>query len=54
VPQLGGTLRRAMLPDLQNAIQKLNLNLDGLQVTLNGHNDRLTTAIARTSGQIAE
>jgi phospholipid/cholesterol/gamma-HCH transport system substrate-binding protein len=40
LPQLGDAAQ-AMLPDLQKAIQKLNLNLDGLQVTLTRANDLL-------------
>ncbi len=40
LPQLGDAAQ-AMLPDLQRAIQKLNQNLDGLQVTLTRANDLL-------------
>src|SRR5450432_626313 len=40
LPQLGDAAQ-AMLPDLQRALQKLNQNLDGLQVTLARANDLL-------------
>jgi phospholipid/cholesterol/gamma-HCH transport system substrate-binding protein len=40
LPQLGDAAQ-AMLPDLQRALQKLNQNLDGLQVTLTRANDLL-------------
>jgi phospholipid/cholesterol/gamma-HCH transport system substrate-binding protein len=40
LPQLGDAVQ-AMLPDVQSAIQKLNHNLDGLQVTLTRANDLL-------------
>jgi phospholipid/cholesterol/gamma-HCH transport system substrate-binding protein len=40
LPQLGDAAQ-AMLPDLQKAIQKLNQNLDGMQVTLARANDLL-------------
>ena len=40
LPQLGDAAQ-AMIPDLQKAIQKLNQNLDGLQVTLTRANDLL-------------
>jgi phospholipid/cholesterol/gamma-HCH transport system substrate-binding protein len=40
LPQLGDAAQ-AMLPDFQKAIQKLNQNLDGLQVTLTRANDLL-------------
>ena len=40
LPQLGDAAQ-AMLPDLQKALQKLNVNLDGLQVTLTRANDLL-------------
>jgi len=40
LPQLGDAVQ-AMLPDVQKAIQKLNQNLDGLQVTLTRANDLL-------------
>jgi phospholipid/cholesterol/gamma-HCH transport system substrate-binding protein len=40
LPQLGDAAQ-AMLPDVQKAIQKLNLNLDGLGVTLARANDLL-------------
>lgn len=40
LPQLGDAAQ-AMLPDLQRAIQKLNQNLDGLQITLTRANDLL-------------
>ena len=40
LPQLGDAAQ-AMLPDMQKAIQKLNQNLDGLQVTLARANDLL-------------
>ena len=40
LPQLGDAAQ-AMLPDLQKALQKLNQNLDGLQVTLTRANDLL-------------
>jgi phospholipid/cholesterol/gamma-HCH transport system substrate-binding protein len=40
LPQLGDAAQ-AMLPDLQKAIQKLNGNLDGLQVTLTRANELL-------------
>src|SRR5437016_13018657 len=40
LPQLGDAAQ-AMLPDVQKAIQKLNQNLDGLQVTLSRANDLL-------------
>lgn len=40
LPQLGEALQ-AMLPDMQKAIQKVNQNLDGLQVTLARANDLL-------------
>ncbi len=40
LPQLGDAAQ-AMLPDIQKAVQKLNQNLDGLQVTLTRANDLL-------------
>jgi phospholipid/cholesterol/gamma-HCH transport system substrate-binding protein len=40
LPQLGDAAQ-AMLPDFQSALQKLNQNLDGLQVTLTRANDLL-------------
>jgi phospholipid/cholesterol/gamma-HCH transport system substrate-binding protein len=40
LPQLGDAAQ-ALLPDLQKALQKLNQNLDGLQVTLARANDLL-------------
>jgi phospholipid/cholesterol/gamma-HCH transport system substrate-binding protein len=40
LPQLGDAAQ-SMLPDLQKALQKLNSNLDGLQVTLTRANDLL-------------
>jgi len=40
LPQLGDAVQ-AMLPDVQKALQKLNQNLDGLQVTLARANDLL-------------
>ena len=40
LPQLGDAVQ-AMLPDFQRALQKLNQNLDGLQVTLTRANDLL-------------
>ena len=40
LPQLGDAAQ-ALLPDVQNALQKLNQNLDGLQVTLTRANDLL-------------
>lgn len=40
LPQLGDAVQ-AMLPDVQKAMQKLNQNLDGLQVTLARANDLL-------------
>jgi phospholipid/cholesterol/gamma-HCH transport system substrate-binding protein len=40
LPQLGDAAQ-AMIPDIQKAIQKLNQNLDGLQVTLARANDLL-------------
>ncbi|SPE32483.1 hypothetical protein SBA3_1890007 [Candidatus Sulfopaludibacter sp. SbA3] len=40
LPQLGDAAQ-AMMPDLQRALQKLNQNLDGLQVTLSRANDLL-------------
>jgi phospholipid/cholesterol/gamma-HCH transport system substrate-binding protein len=40
LPQLGDAAQ-ALVPDLQKALQKLNLNLDGLQVTLTRANDLL-------------
>jgi len=40
LPQLGDAAQ-AMLPDVQQALQKLNQNLDGLQVTLARANDLL-------------
>jgi len=40
LPQLGDAVQ-AMLPDLQKAMQKLNQNLDGLEVTLTRANDLL-------------
>ena len=40
LPQLGDAAQ-AMLPDVQTALQKLNQNLDGLQVTLSRANDLL-------------
>ena len=40
LPQLGDAAQ-AMLPDLQRALQKLNQNLDGLQLTLARANDLL-------------
>src|SRR5271154_4712598 len=40
LPQLGDAAQ-AMLPDIQRAVQKLNQNLDGLQVTLARANDLL-------------
>jgi phospholipid/cholesterol/gamma-HCH transport system substrate-binding protein len=40
LPQLGDAAQ-AMLPDVQKALQKLNQNLDGLQVTLTRANDLL-------------
>lgn len=40
LPQLGEAAQ-AMLPDFQRALQKLNQNLDGLQVTLTRANDLL-------------
>jgi phospholipid/cholesterol/gamma-HCH transport system substrate-binding protein len=40
LPQLGDAAQ-AMMPDVHNAIQKLNQNLDGLQVTLARANDLL-------------
>jgi phospholipid/cholesterol/gamma-HCH transport system substrate-binding protein len=41
LPQLGEAAQ-AMLPDIQKAVQKLNQNLDGLQVTLARANDLLS------------
>ena len=40
LPQLGDAAQ-AMMPDIQRAVQKLNQNLDGLQVTLARANDLL-------------
>ena len=40
LPQLGDAVQ-AMLPDVQKAVQKLNQDLDGLQVTLSRANDLL-------------
>jgi phospholipid/cholesterol/gamma-HCH transport system substrate-binding protein len=40
LPQLGDAAQ-AMLPDVQKAVQKLNQNLDGLQITLTRANDLL-------------
>jgi phospholipid/cholesterol/gamma-HCH transport system substrate-binding protein len=40
LPQLGDAAQ-AMVPDVQKALQKLNQNLDGLQVTLTRANDLL-------------
>jgi phospholipid/cholesterol/gamma-HCH transport system substrate-binding protein len=40
LPQLGDAVQ-ALMPDVQNALQKLNQNLDGLQVTLTRANDLL-------------
>ena len=40
LPQ-SGDAAQAMMPDLQKALQKLNQNLDGLQVTLTRANDLL-------------
>ena len=40
LPQLGDAAQ-AMLPDIQKALQKLNQNLDGLQVTIARANDLL-------------
>jgi phospholipid/cholesterol/gamma-HCH transport system substrate-binding protein len=40
LPQLGDAAQ-ALLPDIQRAVQKLNQNLDGLQVTLARANDLL-------------
>jgi phospholipid/cholesterol/gamma-HCH transport system substrate-binding protein len=40
LPQLGDAAQ-AMLPDVQKALQKLNQNLDGLQITLTRVNDLL-------------
>jgi len=40
LPQLGDAAQ-AMMPDVQKALQKLNQNLDGLQVTLSRANDLL-------------
>jgi phospholipid/cholesterol/gamma-HCH transport system substrate-binding protein len=40
LPQLGDAVQ-AMLPDFQRALQKVNQNLDGLQVTLTRANDLL-------------
>jgi phospholipid/cholesterol/gamma-HCH transport system substrate-binding protein len=40
LPQLGDAAQ-ALMPDIQNALQKLNQNLDGLQVTLTRANDLL-------------
>jgi phospholipid/cholesterol/gamma-HCH transport system substrate-binding protein len=40
LPQLGDAVQ-AMLPDVHNAIQKLDQNLDGLQVTIARANDLL-------------
>lgn len=40
LPQLGESVQ-AMLPDVQQALQKVNSNLDGLQVTLARANDLL-------------
>jgi phospholipid/cholesterol/gamma-HCH transport system substrate-binding protein len=40
LPQLGDAAQ-AMIPDVQRALQKLNQNLDGLQVTLSRANDLL-------------
>jgi phospholipid/cholesterol/gamma-HCH transport system substrate-binding protein len=40
LPQLGDAAQ-AMLPDVQKALQKLNQNLDGLQITLTRANDVL-------------
>ena len=40
LPQLGDAAQ-ALLPDVKNALQKLNQNLDGLQVTLTRANDLL-------------
>jgi phospholipid/cholesterol/gamma-HCH transport system substrate-binding protein len=40
LPQLGDAAQ-AMMPDVQRALQKLNQNLDGLQVTLSRANDLL-------------
>ena len=48
LPQLGDAVQ-AMLPDVQKALQKLNQNLDGLQVTLTEPMTCSTIAIARTS-----
>jgi ABC-type transporter Mla subunit MlaD len=40
LPQLGDAAQ-AMMPDMHNAIQKLNQNLDGLQITIARANDLL-------------
>jgi phospholipid/cholesterol/gamma-HCH transport system substrate-binding protein len=40
LPQLGDAAQ-ALMPDVQSALQKLNQNLDGLQVTLSRANDLL-------------
>jgi len=40
LPQLGDAAQ-AMMPDVQRALQKLNQNLDGLQITLSRANDLL-------------
>ena len=40
LPQLGDAAQ-AMMPDIQKALQKLNHNLDGLQVTITRANDLL-------------
>ena len=50
LPQLGDAVQ-AMLPDVQNAIRKLNQNLDGLQVTVARANDLLSD---RNRGNIAD
>jgi phospholipid/cholesterol/gamma-HCH transport system substrate-binding protein len=49
LPQLGDAAQ-ALIPDLQKALQKLNTNLDGLQVTLTRANDLLND---RNRGNIA-
>jgi len=50
LPQLGDSMQ-AMLPDVQQALQKVNSNLDGLQVTLARANDLLND---RNRAAIAE
>jgi phospholipid/cholesterol/gamma-HCH transport system substrate-binding protein len=61
LPQLGDAVQ-ALLPDVQNALQKLNQNLDGLQLTLTRANDLLNdrnrtnigSSLSNLEGLVAE